>query len=78
MQEETAKKNSKEITSNFYELSGGSAKNRPFEKIDFLWSTSYVVFLKANVKISYKPKFQKIRTLPYWLAYYQSKGFVHI
>jgi hypothetical protein len=36
MQEETAKKNSKEITSNFSELSGGSAKNRPFEKIDFL------------------------------------------
>ena len=34
-------------------LSGGSAKNQPFEKIDFLWTTSYVVFLKAHVKISY-------------------------
>ena len=34
-------------------LSVASPKNRPFEKIDFLRSTSCVVFLKAHIKISY-------------------------
>jgi hypothetical protein len=29
-------------------LSGGSAKNRPLEKIDYFVSTSNVDFLKAN------------------------------
>jgi Leucine-rich repeat (LRR) protein len=33
-------------------LSGSSAKNRPFKKIDHFVSTSHVDFLKAHIKIS--------------------------
>ena len=42
------------INSLEFVLRGGSAKNRPFKKIDYFFSTNKVDFRKAHIKISNK------------------------
>jgi hypothetical protein len=46
-------------------LSAGFRENLPFETIDFLRLTFYVVYLKAHNKIIYHPKFQNFWTNPH-------------
>ena len=47
------KKKKFDPVSHTFGLSAGSPENVMFQKIDFLRSTSYVVFLKAHIKIRF-------------------------